>query len=167
MPKVHEGSAGDSWDVDSGGVIEVKSGARINLNTGAKMQQAGASLPSSISFAPAANGANVCEVTITVKDGAGVAIPETFNFDVWLSDAATGAGLTAVTASGTVAAKASSGTDLVTLVTKKALRVQTAANGIYVLSITDAAKTGFYVCAQGPWTGRTNVGTQLVSGNYG
>jgi uncharacterized membrane protein (Fun14 family) len=139
----------------------------VHLNGGNLLDAAEVAVPQSLSFSAAAAGANVTEVTISVLDGAGSVIAGVFNLDVWLSDAATGAGLTAVTASGAVAAKASSGTDLVTETAKKALRVQTLATGVYVLSITDTAKTGFFPCGQVPGTGKTVVGTQLVTGNYG
>jgi len=124
-------------------------------------------VPQRISIVGAAGSTNICEVTFTILDARGVAIAGVFNFDVWLSDAATGAGLTATSASGTVVAKTSSGVDLVTLVSKKALRVQTLATGVYILQITDSAKTGFYPCAQLPGLGRTVVGAQLVTDNYG
>ena len=129
--------------------------------------QASSTVAASVTFAAAAGGANVCEVTITVKNADGTAIALPHNLDVWLSDAATGAGLTGTSASGAVAAKAASGTDLSTYVAKKALYVQTLATGVYILSITDTAKTGFYPCATCPGTGKTFVGAQLVTGNYG
>lgn len=123
--------------------------------------------PHTFSFSPAAGASNVCEVTITVKDAAGSTIAAVHNLDIWLSDAATGAGLTATTASGAVAAKSASGTDLGTLTAKKALRVQTLATGVYILSITDTAKTGFYICAALPSAGKAIVSQQLVTANYG
>jgi hypothetical protein len=183
MNKVHEGMAGDSLEVESGGVVQVNNGGRVqtasggeqrmasgstlNLESGAVQKVAGTNVPASVGMAAAAGGANVCEVTFTVQDAAGATIAGVFNLDIWLSDAASGAGLTATSASGAVAAKSASGADLGTLTAKKALRVQTLATGIYTLSITDAAKTGFYPCAQVPGLGRTNVGTQLITGNYG
>lgn len=120
-----------------------------------------------VTFAAAAGGANVAEVTLTVKDQTGATLAGIHNLDVWLSDAATGAGLTATTASGTVTAKTSEGTVLGTYTAKKALRVQTKAAGTFVLEITDTAKTGFYVCATVPGSGLTVVSAQLVTGNYG
>lgn len=122
--------------------------------------------PAYASFSPAAGSSNVCEVTITIKDGNGTAVAKPTIFHLMLSDAATGAGLTGTTASGTVAAKASSGTDLSTLVSKKALLCQTKADGTYILSITDTAKTGFYVVAQVPGQ-LPSVSSALVTGNYG
>jgi hypothetical protein len=85
---------------------------------------------------------------------------------VFLSDAATGAGLTGTTASGAVAS-AGTGTDLLTKATKKSLDVITAATGKYVLSITDAGKTGFYPCCNAPGSGQIQVGAQLTAGSYG
>lgn len=137
------------------------------LNGADQFDAADKPLPQKVTITPAAGGSNVCEVTITIKDARGVAIAGVFNFDVWLSDAATGAGLTGTTASGAVAAKAASGTDLVTLVSKKALRVQSLGTGVYILSITDSAKTGFYVCVQVPGLGKTIISDVLVTGNYG
>jgi predicted RecA/RadA family phage recombinase len=116
---------------------------------------------------PAAGGANITLITITMRDANGAAVAAPVNFDVWLSDAATGAGLNAVDASGTVVAAAGGGTVLGTYTAKKALRVQTTAAGTFVLQITDTAKTGWYPCVQVPGTGRTIVGAQLVTANYG
>lgn len=121
--------------------------------------------PTSVAFSVAAGGSNVSLVTITVKDAAGNAVTGPVDLDITLSDAATGAGLTATTASGAVAAGAS-GVDLATLVSKKALRVQTTAAGVYILSITDSAKTGFYVTAALGGK-KAFVSSQLVTGNYG
>jgi len=122
--------------------------------------------PARATTSAAAGATNVCEVTVTIKDGDGTAVTGPVVFDLLLSDAATGAGLTATTASGAVAAKASSGTDLSTLVSKKALKVQTKADGTYILSITDSAKTAFYPVIQIPGL-KAIVGTQLATGNYG
>lgn len=131
------------------------------------LQLASVPVGSTVTFSIAAAGANVSEVTITVKDGAGVAVAGVHHLDVWLSDAATGAGLTGTTASGTVTAKAASGIVYSTATAKKALRVQTLATGVFVLEITDTAKTGFYVCATNPLTGRATVSAQLVTASYG
>lgn len=124
-------------------------------------------LSANITFAAAAGGANVCEVTCTVKDAAGATIAAPFTLNIWLSDAATGAGLTGTSASGTVTAKAASGAVLGTLTAKKALVVQTLATGIFILEITDTAKTAFYVAAQVPGTGATKVSAVLATGDYG
>lgn len=121
--------------------------------------------PAYCTFTPAAGGANVTNISIQFKDAGGNNIAYPVDFTVSLSDAATGAGLTATTASGTVVAGAS-GTDLGTLTAKKALVSRSTAAGLYILQITDTAKTGFYpvVSFQGQ---RFFVGSQLVTANYG
>jgi hypothetical protein len=161
------------------GNLAVPTGKSIDVESGASLKLAGTAItptaaeingrltgqPQTATISPAAGSANVCLVTITIKDGTGAAATGPVVFDVLLSDAATGAGLTATTTSGAVAAGAS-GTDLATLVSKKALKVQTTAAGVYVLSITDTAKTGFYPVVQIPGL-KAVVGAQLVAGNYG
>lgn len=122
--------------------------------------------PFSATFTPATDGANVTKITIQIVDSDDKAYAAVVPMDVFLSDAATGVGLTAVTASGAVNAKSGAGgADLGTLTTKKALRVQTDATGKYVLSITDTAKTGFYPCVN--FGSKLIVGAVLVTGNYG
>ena len=124
-------------------------------------------IPATVAFAIAAGGANVSEVTITVKDASGATLAGGRNLEVWLSDAATGLGITGTSASGTVTAKAASGSVLTALTAKKHLAVQTLATGVFILEITDTAKTGFYVAVKHPLTGAPIVSAQLVAGNYG
>jgi predicted RecA/RadA family phage recombinase len=119
-----------------------------------------------LSFTPAASSSNICLVTVQVKNAAGVAVAGVFNFDLWLSDAITGAGLTGTTASGNVVAGAA-GVDLSTYTSKKALRIQTDATGKYILSITDTSKTAFYVCGSTPGSGVTGISAALLTANYG
>lgn len=135
--------------VPTGKAMYTESGSSMDIQSGASFKIASVAIPHAVTIGtPVAPSANVTEIPITVVDGAGTAIAGTFNLDVWLSDSTDGAGLTATTASGAVAVKTSSGVDLSTMVSKKALRVQTLATGIYTLSITDTAKTAFKVCAQ-------------------
>lgn len=124
-------------------------------------------IPADISFVAAAGASTICDVTITVKDAAGVAIAEAFILDVWLSDAATGVGLTGTSTSGTVTNKFASGAVFSTYTAKKDLRVQTLATGIFILEITDTAKTAFYVCAKLSSTGKTVISTVLATADYG
>lgn len=88
-------------------------------------------------------------------------------FELWLSDSAGGAGLTATAASGTVTVKSASGEVLGTLTAKKALIVQSLTTGIFTLEITDTAKTAFVVCARIPGNGLTKVVTTLSGASYG
>lgn len=157
QPKVYFDNGGDRQVVASGGSISVESGGAINT----------AGQVADITYAAASAAANVCEVTITAVDSDGTAVAAPVLLDVWLSDAATGVGLTGTTASGTVTAKAASGAVFSTYTAKKDLRVQTLATGVFVLEITDTAKTGFYVAATHPVTGAAVVSDQLVTADYG
>lgn len=126
----------------------------------------GTNLPSKATFTIAPGSANVTVVTITIVDNGGTACLFPWDFDVILSDSATGAGLTATTASGTVT-NGTNGIVISTYTAKKALYVQTAATtGTFDLQITDTGKTGFYIMAQGPG-GFPSISRQLVSGDYG
>jgi predicted RecA/RadA family phage recombinase len=118
-----------------------------------------------VAMTVAAGAANVSEVTIKVVDAAGNIVPGVHHLDVWLSDDADGEGLTGTTASGTVQAKAASGYVLSTYTAKKALRVQTLKTGLFVLEITDTAKTAFKVAAS--LLGPGEVGLTLITANYG
>lgn len=120
--------------------------------------------PASVAITLAPGGSNVCVASIAVRDADGRAPSSPVALEVWLSDAATGAGETATTASGAV--QGTLGTDLLVFTAKKRLRVLTdAATGDYQLSITDSANTGFYVAVQ---RGESlTVSAQLVTGNYG
>jgi hypothetical protein len=138
----------------------------LHLNGGNLWDPAEKAVAQSVTFTPAAGAANVTLVTIQVKDGAGNNLARPFEMLVYLTDASDGNGLTAVTASGAVAAGAS-GTDLQAKVSKKALDVLTDNTGKYVLSITDTAKTGFFIAATCPGTGTVQVSSQLVTANYG
>ena len=151
--------------VDCGGGKWSTGTAGTYTATAAEINAVAHGQPAQVTFSPAAGGANVCLVSITIKDGAGNALASPVILDVLLSDASTGSGLTGTTASGAVAA-GGSGTDLLSMVSKKALRVQTTAAGLYILSITDTAKTGFYVVANIPGL-LPAVSAQLVTGNYG
>ena len=75
--------------------------------------------------------------------------------------------MTSTSASGTVTAKSASGADFGALTAKKAFIAQSLATGIFILEITDTAKTGFFVCVQNPVTGEVNVSRVLVGGDYG
>jgi hypothetical protein len=154
--KNYQGPGGDNWHV--AGTLTIEPGGQILDANGVRAN--------GFTFTPAAGSANVSLVTLQVTDGNGNSVAGVFNFDIWLSDAATGAGLTATTASGAVGAGAS-GADFGDYTAKKAKRVQTDATGKYILSITDTAKTGFYVAAQTPGSRRAAVSAQLITANYG
>lgn len=167
----YSAQGGKSWvvggtlNIESGGVLQI-AGAAVTASA-AELNSGADGVGNSVTFAAAAGAANVSEVTITVKDGAGATVAAVHMVEIWLSDSATCAGLTATTASGAVAAKAASGVDVDTHVAKKALLVQTLATGVYVLSITDTAKSLFFLCAAAPGTGKAVASAQLTALNYG
>lgn len=163
-PKTYRKQGGDEFVVANGGKVTVESGGAIDLKSGALLKIAGT--VSTASMVAAAGGPNVCEVTIQAKDANGTNLAHVVPLLVWLSDATSGAGLTATTASGDVGAKAASGTVLNALTAKKALLVQTLADGKFVLSITDTSKTLFKVCVQS-MNGETPSIITLATANYG
>jgi hypothetical protein len=123
-----------------------------------------------LTFTPAAGASTICNVTIQVVDTRGQAVAGIFNILVWLSDAATGLGVTSTTASGTVTAKSSYGTLMGSITAKFCVLLQTLANGSVVLEITDSSKTLFYVAAAipgGAQNGEICVSDKLATANYG
>lgn len=126
----------------------------------------GTILPGKVNFSPAKGAANICIITITIQDNGAQPILNTpFDVDVVLSDAATGVGVTATTPS--VSATITTGTTLNTYVANKAFYAQTNASGVIVLTINDAAKTGYFIMVQGAALPVPYVSAQLVAANYG
>lgn len=109
---------------------------------------------------------NIANVNFQLQDIYGNPILGVFNFHLMLSDSATGAGLTATTASGGIAAVSTFGNILDALVASKMVIAQTNASGLFELAITDTAKTGFYPCAQLLAGFAVQVGAQLTSASY-
>jgi hypothetical protein len=105
--------------------------------------------PHQLTAKAATDGTNATLVTITLRNAMGGPGGGKW-MRLWLGDTANGIGLTATTASGAVGDKTAgtTGTVMGVLTTKKALLVQTTAAGTYQLSITDTAKTPFYVHAE-------------------
>ena len=129
----------------------------------------GKGIPTAIGISNGVGAAsNIANVTFQMQDCYNNPVAGVFEFDILLSDSAAGLGLTATTASGGVAAASGGGAVLGALTTSKALRVQTNANGQFVLAITDTAKTGFYPVAQFGNQGANPaiVGAQLTSASY-
>ena len=180
--KVYRKQGGSELVVASGGKITVDSGGNIYLGAVA-LSTANASfaditataaeinllddLVKDFTFTPGAGTSNICEVTIQARDAAGVAMTRAVIFLLYLSDATTGIGLTGTAASGAVTAKAASGTDFGPTTAKKALIAQSKADGTFILSITDTAKAGYYVCAVPLRGGSPSVSAQLITANYG
>lgn len=103
--------------------------AEVNLND---------NVVASVSWAVAAGAANVCVFTGTLKDAAGATIAASRPILVYISEAATGIGITADTYS--TGASVTTGTQLVALTANKAWLINTHTNGTFAISITDTAK---------------------------
>lgn len=91
-----------------------------------------------VSWAVTAGASNVCILTGTVKDAAGATIAETHVLDVYISEAATGIGITADAYS--TGASVSTGTQIIAQTANKAWTLITTAGGVFAISITDTAK---------------------------
>lgn len=89
------------------------------------------------------------DITVTVKDMDGAIVAAVHELDLWMSEAATGIGLTGDTYSGDLTA--SVGAVLTALTSKKHWRVATAATGIFTATLVDSANpTDQYVVAKKP-----------------
>lgn len=117
----------------------------------------GKKAPSNLTIALAASTTtDGMTITITAKDGDGETLPQVVVFDLWMSEAATGVGLTGDTYSGDLTA--SVGTILGALTAKKAWRVQTAATGIFTATLVASANPADqYAAASLPTTGAVVV----------
>ena len=115
----------------------------------------------SITAVPGA--ATVTTVTIQLQDNGGQNVAnQPYDFDLILSDSAFGVGLTATV---TQAVAFTSGIILNTYTANKAYYVQCDATGKVVFTLTDAARTQFYIMIQTPNAGPTVV--RILTANYG
>jgi hypothetical protein len=113
----------------------------------------------------AGSGTDEMDITITAKDAAGATIAAVHNFEMWISDAATGAGLTANNADADMTAD--TGAIFSSLTAEKHWLIQTAATGIFVGVIADANNPAdLYVCIKHPLTGRPIVSEATVAGSW-
>lgn len=148
-------------------VLDTKGITAGQVQLGNTPHYGGKGLPSEILITNAVGAsANIANVSFQVADLSGTAVAQVFNFDIWLSDAATGAGLTANTASGGIAAVSTFGFVWAVITASKALRVQTNASGLFTLAITDSAKNLFYPVAQNMNSGEASIGAQLTAASY-
>lgn len=128
---------------------------------------AGKEIATNIAYTITAGAATISNVKIQLVNKDGNPIAGVFSLVVWLSDDVAGSGLCAATASGTVQAKAASGTVLGAMTAKKAFDVVTLADGSFTLEITDAAKSLVYVAASVPVTGLAAVSRKLTTPDFG
>jgi len=128
----------------------------------------GHTVPTLLTFTFAQNATQYgteCEVAVCNKDGQ--VIPSIHMLDLYLTDSATGEGVTAVDPTGAVAAKAASGTIIQTATAKKLFKAVTLSTGKFTLQIVDdAAPILLYVAAAIPGIGKVQVSRKTVAGDY-
>jgi hypothetical protein len=111
----------------------------------------------------AAGATNVCTATIQLQNNEGAAVATSAVIDVWVSDAATGIGLTAN--ANTSEVTATTGTLMGISTADKAWKILTDATGKAVLSITDTGKHGTFVACSIP--NRAAISVAAVACAYG
>jgi hypothetical protein len=116
-------------------------------------------------YAFAKGAANHSVVTIQVQDRHGVNLTKPTMAMVWLSDAASGAGLAAVDPTTFTITTGSELIDPATV--KSAMIIQTDATGKAVVDIQSVAKTLYYVALQEFGGDDAHVSRKMVSGDYG
>lgn len=133
-------------------------GAELNILDG---------LASNYTVTFAAGAANVCTITVTAKDAANATVLGLHEFVLTTSSAATGAGISVVAYSGTIAAV--TGTIINTLIAKHQFMCQTdPTTGTWVGSLTDSAKTeGETFVVKKPIGGLCTVSAATVTASYG
>lgn len=147
-------------------VTEYKSihGLRFGLGQTTEIVIDGQELPviDTVTIAIAASATtDGMDITVTVKDGRGNTVAGVFELEMWMSEAATGIGLTADAYSGDLTA--TTGAILSALTAKKHWKVVTAATGIFAATLVDTANPADqYVVVAKPMTGRLIV--SAVSG---
>ena len=113
----------------------------------------------SILITVAAGASNVCTATLQAQNNEGFNVSLGCIMHVWLSDAATGLGITAN--ANTSEVTAGTGALLGILTTEKSWLIQTDATGKAVLSITDTGKHATYIAAQSPHRGPFSVASAV------
>jgi hypothetical protein len=109
-----------------------------------------------ISIVPTAGAANVCIFTGTLKDADGATIAARKAIRIYISEAATGVGISADTYS--TGASVTTGSVVVTETANKVWEILTHSDGTFAVSITDTAKPADqYLVAITPLTGGVNV----------
>jgi hypothetical protein len=155
--------AGGLIRVDAGGSITV-AGVTIDENTLAMSGLTATAgelnllddTVATVGIVLAAGAANTMTATLTVRDAAGAAIDAVHMLEWWISEAATGIGLTADTYSGDVTT--TTGTEYQQIVDKKHYTGLTDANGVLVISVVASAKPADqYIVVKHPLTGKLIV----------
>jgi hypothetical protein len=132
---------------------------------GSRIEVAGVPAGLKVLITNAPGAANHSVVTFRVQDLQGNNLQQAFDLDFWLSDSATGQGVSATPPSGGFTITA--GTSLQLKVTGLAGEALSDTTGKLVVNITDTAKTNYFPVCVAPGTGITWIGAQLTAGSYG
>jgi len=114
-----------------------------------------------------AGSTNESNVLFEVLDAEGNAVEEPYIIRAWLSDAATGLGLTGTATSSAAAIVSGFGSVFTIQTAKKDWFLQTNADGQAKLLLTDSSETLFYACATDPRTAVAVVSELMVAGDWG
>jgi hypothetical protein len=137
-----------------------------HLDTGSRWEINGVAVGLATKLSVSPGAANVCNFTLAVQDLA-QNVSGTSIITVWLSDSPFGAGFAAHVPTGGLLLIGPPATLVFSKVTNLAIEILTGQFGTAALSITDTAKTGYYICATVPGTGLVAVSPQLITANYG
>ncbi len=118
------------------GTFTTANAANVGITDTLKLDTVSQMLTATVTLA--AGAANSIDATFTIKDMAGVTVTGVHKVEVYISEAATGIGLSTDTPSGNLTA--STGTVLSVLTTKAHITALTDANGVLVLNLVDSGK---------------------------
>jgi hypothetical protein len=146
-------------------VYDEQGGKTVHWDTGTRFEINGTPTCLAVKQTVAAGASTICTVTLQAQDLNGVNLAQVFDLYFYLSDSATGAGFSAHVPTGGL--NVTAGTAILTKVTNLVLEALTDATGKLVFTITDTARTLYYIVSEVPGTGLLSIGPQLITGNYG
>lgn len=109
-----------------------------------------------------AGAANVSTITVTAKDANGNTITGVRYFDLYTTSDAAGTTVSVTAYSGTLVA--TTGTLIATITAKHVFRCATDANGVFIGSLTDTAKTADFVAVPNPINNGAVVSSAMAFG---
>lgn len=146
----------DATTLKKGGATVTATAAELNLLD---------NVVASISWSVAAGASNICILTGTIKDAAGSTVAASRPLVVYLSEAATGIGVSADSYS--TGASITTGTQLVALTANKAWLINTHTDGTFAVSITDTnTPANQYAVALATTTGQLSI-SEASGTNWG
>jgi hypothetical protein len=127
----------------------------------------GENVATKVTFTITAGTTNQVLIRVNFLDGRSNAYAQAIAHRVWLSANATGSAFLGSDPSGTVGVNTGQGLAISQPIAKKVLDSISKTDGTIQYTITDSAKQGLYFAVQNPYTGKTEISRQLVTGDYG